>query len=183
MVAGVAVGDVDLFGSASSFAGVVLAVQMERGGVQVDALRGNAKTLGGFASDSDEEFGEACLKEFVQYPPQPTSLRCSGLILTPSRCSVALPQKNSSNRYKGEETQTAEDHGLHGLPGANVLLGMGTKLPVDLFYQTDLIYDAGDYAQVIDVLYFYAWSLPRFIHGSIKYLSSYSYLRNTGCVK
>ena len=77
----------------------------------------------------------------------------------PSTCSVALPQKNSPNRYKGEETEIFEDHGLHGLPGANVLLEMGAKLPVDLFYQTDLIYEAGDYARVIDVLYFYAWTL------------------------
>src|SRR5215212_1894457 len=79
-----------------------------------------------------------------------------------------------------EEPQTAEDHGLHRLPEANVFLGMGAKLLVDLFDQTDLIYDARDYAQVIDVLNFYAWSLPRFIHGSIKYLSSYSYLLNAG---
>ena len=56
-----------------------------------------------------------------------------------------------------------------------MLLGMGAKLLVDLFDQTDLIYDASDYAQVVDVLGFYAWSLPRFIHGSIKYLNSYSY--------
>lgn len=61
-----------------------------------------------------------------------------------------------------------------------MLLGMGAKLLVDLFDQTDLIYDASDYAQVVDVLDFYAWSLPRFIHGSIKYLSIYSYLRNAG---
>src|SRR5215208_4215454 len=80
----------------------------------------------------------------------------------------------------GEEAQTVEDHGLHRLPEANVFLGMGAKLLVDLFDQTDLIYDARDYAQVIDVLNFYAWSLPRFIHGSIKYLSSYSHLRNAG---
>src|SRR5919107_5722377 len=80
----------------------------------------------------------------------------------------------------GEKAQTVEDHGLHRLPEANVFLGMGAKFLVDLFDQTDLIYDASDYAQVVDVLDFYAWSLPRFIHGSIKYLSSYSYLRNVG---
>src|SRR5215211_5215861 len=80
----------------------------------------------------------------------------------------------------GEEAQTVEDHGLYRLPEANVFLGMCAKLLVDLFDQTDLIYDARDYAQVVDVLDFYAWSLPRFIHGFIKYLSSYSYLRNVG---
>src|SRR5215212_8983559 len=80
----------------------------------------------------------------------------------------------------GEEAQTVEDHGLYRLPEANVFLGMCAKLLVDLVDQTDLIYDARDYAQVVDVLDFYAWSLPRFIHGFIKYLSSYSYLRNVG---
>ena len=70
MVAGVAVGDADRFGTCF-VAGIVLAVQMERGGVQVDALRRNAETLCGFASDSDEEFGEACLEKLVRHPPQP----------------------------------------------------------------------------------------------------------------
>lgn len=57
---------------------------------------------------------------------------------------------------------------------------MGAELVVDLLDQADLIYDAGHDAQMVDVLHFYTWSLPRFVHGSIKYLNSYSYLRNAG---
>lgn len=48
-----------------------------------------------------------------------------------------------------------------------MLLEKDAKLPVDLFDHSDLSYDTGDDAQVI-------------IHGSIKYLSSYSYLRKVG---
>lgn len=50
------------------------------------------------------------------------------------------------------------DHGLHRLPGANVLLGIGAKFPVDLFDHSDLSYVVGDDAQVGDVFHFYAWS-------------------------
>src|SRR5215203_5029465 len=80
---------------------------------------------------------------------------------------LAFLELNKQVQRSGEEAQTVEDHGLYRLPWANVFLGMGAKLLVDLFDQTDLIYDASDYAQVVDVLDFCAWSLPRFIHGSI----------------
>jgi hypothetical protein len=69
MLAGVAVGYADLFGLLSFV--VVATVQMKRGGIEVNALCGNAKALGGLAGDPDEELGEISFKEFVQDPPQP----------------------------------------------------------------------------------------------------------------
>ncbi len=49
-----------------------------------------------------------------------------------------------------------------------------------LLYQANLVYNAGNDTQMVDILYFYVWGLSRFIHSSIKYLNSYSYLRNAG---
>ncbi len=59
-----------------------------------------------------------------------------------------------------------------------MLLGVGADPSVDLIDQAGLVDDARDDAQVIYVLYFYPWSLTRFVHGSTKYLSVSSYLRN-----
>ena len=70
MLAGVAVGYADLFGLLLSFV-VVATVQMKRGGIEVNALCGRAKALGGLAGDPDEDLREISFKEFVQDPPQP----------------------------------------------------------------------------------------------------------------
>ena len=49
---------------------------------------------------------------------------------------------------------------------------MSTELSVDLFYQADLVDDTGNDPQMVYVLHFYPWSLPRFFHGPTKYLNS-----------
>src|SRR4029453_14180958 len=52
--------------------------------------------------------------------------------------------------------------------------------PVDLLDQSGLVDYTGNDAEVVDILHFYAWSLPRLVHGSTKYLSASRYLRNVG---
>jgi hypothetical protein len=48
---------------------------------------------------------------------------------------------------------------------------MDAEPSVDLFAQSGLVDDTGNDAEVVDVLHFHLWSLPRLVHGSKKYLS------------
>lgn len=81
VLARVAVGYADLLGLVlllfSSFgfvvaAAAVTAVEVERGGVEMDALRlRETEALRGLARDPHEHLGEAGLEELIQDPPQP----------------------------------------------------------------------------------------------------------------
>jgi hypothetical protein len=68
MVTGVAVGYAKLFGVLRSVVGVVTAVQVKRGRVEMNAVCTDAETLGGLGGGADEQLGEISLVEFVQDP-------------------------------------------------------------------------------------------------------------------
>src|SRR4051812_36136647 len=63
-----------------------------------------------------------------------------------------------------DEAQAVEDHGLNELAGAQVFLLVSAQEAVDLCDQADLIHNAGDYPQVVDVIALDRWYLCLLIH-------------------
>ena len=98
MLAGVAVGYTDLFGVLLSFV-IVATVQMKRGGIEVNALFvGTPKRSAALVAIPTKTSVRSASKSLSRTLPSRSSFRCSGLMPSPRRCSVAFPQKNSPNR-------------------------------------------------------------------------------------
>jgi hypothetical protein len=151
----------------------VAAVEVERGSLEMDATggrHGNAEALRGLARDAHEQLGEAALEEPVQNPSEPVVVQVLGLNPGADQVLGGLAGEEFLEEVtrSREEPQPVEDHGLHRLAATEALLRMDAEPSVDLFDHSGIIDDARNDAEVVDVLHFYLWSLPRFVHDSTK---------------
>jgi hypothetical protein len=72
-------------------------------------------------------------------------------------CSLAEEELLEEVEWGRDKSQAIQDHGLHRLARANMLLGVSAQQLVYLLDEADLVDDAGHDPQMVDVLNLDLW--------------------------
>jgi hypothetical protein len=121
----------------------------------------------GFHGATDEHPGEIGVEELVERASELVVIEVVGFYARGDEmfCGLALEEFLEEVEGSGDEAQAVKDHGLDELTGGQVFLFVGaSEEAVDLLDEADLIHDAGDDAEMVDVEAFYRWYLCVLIH-------------------